>query len=302
MIIKSETLQALRTMVRGEFQARMSQLGPKEDYKKLVTIIPSNTAQNTYAWLGKFPKLREWIGARVVKSMAEHGYTITNRKFESTLGIERSDIEDDNLGVYRPLAQAQADAVVDFFNLEVATLLKNGFAALCYDGQNFFDTDHPVFPNEDGTGGAVATSNIIGGAAGTPWYLVNLDGVLKPFILQQRTAPEFDELIDPKSDTVFTNDQFQFGVRYRGNFGYGFWQQAVASKDTLNAANFVLAKNRMAGFTADGGSPLGIRPTHLVVPQSLESAAQDLIDKQNLAGGESNIHYKAVEIVVSPWL
>jgi len=302
MIIKADTLQALRTMVRGEFQARMAQLGPKEDYKKLVTIVPSTTAQNTYAWMGKFPKLRKWIGARVVKSMSEHGYAITNEKFESTLGIDRTDIEDDNLGVYRPLAQAEADAVVDFFNLEVFNLLKNGFAALCYDGQNFFDTDHPIYPNEDGTGVAVATSNIITpAAAGTPWYLVNLEGVLRPFILQQRSAPEFDELTDPKSDSVFTNDQFQFGIRYRGSFGYGFWQQAVASKDTLNAANFVSAKNRMAGFTADGGAPLGIRPTHLVVPQSLEATAKELL-KQNLAGGESNIHYNAVELIVSPWL
>jgi phage major head subunit gpT-like protein len=302
MIVKAEVLQNLRTMVRAEYQSRLSQLGPKETYKSLVTIISSNTAQNTYAWLGKFPKLREWIGARVIKAMAEHGYAITNKKFESTLGVERTDIEDDNLGIYKPLAQAEADAVVDFFNEQVALLLTGGFASLCYDGQFFFDTDHPVYPNVDGTGDAVATSNIVGAGTGTPWYLLNLDGVLRPLILQQRTAPEFDELSDTKSDNVFLNDQFLYGIRYRGNFGYGFWQQAVASKLDLTAANFQAAKDKMASFTADGGSKLGIRPTHLVVPQSLESAANDLINKANLAGGESNVYYHAVEVIVNPWL
>ena len=31
-------------------------------------------------------------------------------------------------------------------------LLASGFAASCYDGQFFFDIDHPVYGNEDGTG------------------------------------------------------------------------------------------------------------------------------------------------------
>ncbi|MEX6732518.1 Mu-like prophage major head subunit gpT family protein [Pseudomonas aeruginosa] len=47
-------------------------------------MIPSTTASNTYGWLGQFPKLREWIGQRVIKDMAAQGYQITNKLFEST--------------------------------------------------------------------------------------------------------------------------------------------------------------------------------------------------------------------------
>ena len=43
-------------------------------------------------------------------------------------------------------------------------LLKTGGSTLCYDGQFFFDTDHPVFPNVDGTGTAVLVSNVAAGA------------------------------------------------------------------------------------------------------------------------------------------
>ena len=37
-------------------------------------VSPSSNAQNTYGWLGQFPKLREWVGDRVFRNMKEEGY------------------------------------------------------------------------------------------------------------------------------------------------------------------------------------------------------------------------------------
>ncbi|MCG6541625.1 Mu-like prophage major head subunit gpT family protein [Pseudomonas sp. KSR10] len=34
-------------------------------FKEIATVVPSATASSTYGWLGQFPKLREWMGARV---------------------------------------------------------------------------------------------------------------------------------------------------------------------------------------------------------------------------------------------
>jgi hypothetical protein len=65
MIITNETLQNLRTMVRGEFATQMAALFATELMdKKLATGIQSNTRSNTYGWLGDFPALREWVGGR----------------------------------------------------------------------------------------------------------------------------------------------------------------------------------------------------------------------------------------------
>jgi phage major head subunit gpT-like protein len=273
-------------------------------YTQLATIVTSNTSSNTYGWLGDFPHIREWIGDRVVKDIKESAYALANKLYESTLGVKRTDIEDDNLGIYRPLSRAQADEVIKFFNRMISKLLSEGFTGLCYDGQPFFDDSHPVYPNADGTGTADDVSNIVGGASasGKPWFLVSLDGVLRPFILQQRTAPELDEINDPKNDTVFMKDQYLFGIRYRGNFGYGFWQQAVASKDALSAANYQAARLKMQTFKRDGGDPLGINPTHLVVDPSNEAAARAILEKQYLSGGESNVNFNTAKLIVSPWL
>jgi phage major head subunit gpT-like protein len=115
-----------------------------------------------------------------------------------------------------------------------------------------------------------------------PWFLLSLDSVLKPFILQQRSAPEMDEITDTKNESVFMKDKYLFGVRYRGNFGYGFWQQAVASKASLTPANYQAARLLMQTAKRDGGDPMGIRPTRLVVDPTNEAAARRFILVQYL--------------------
>jgi phage major head subunit gpT-like protein len=305
MIITNATLQALRTMVRQEFATQMAELQKTNPlYAQLATLILSNTTTNTYGWLGNFPHLREWIGDRVVKDINEMAYQIVNKKYEATLGIDRTHIEDDNIGMYRTQARSMAQEYIDFLNRKIAELLAGGFSSLCYDGQNFFDTDHPVYPNADGTGDEVTASNIIGTGSetGAPWYLVALSGVLKPFILQQRSAPEMEEITDTKNDNVFMKDQYLYGIRYRGNFGYGFWQQAIACKGELTVANYQAARTKMQTFKRDGGDPLGVVPTHLVVDPTNEAAGRALLEMQFDTGGGSNPNYHTATLIVSGWL
>ncbi|MDR2096748.1 MAG: Mu-like prophage major head subunit gpT family protein, partial [Treponema sp.] len=253
-------------------------------------------------WLGQFPNLREWVGDRVVKNISESAYQIVNKKYEATLGVERAHIEDDNMGMYRVLSREMADAVQRFFESQISELLTGGFTSLCYDGQPFFDTEHPLYPNIDGTGEASGVSNIIGTGTGAAWFLLSLAGSLKPLILQQRTNPEFAEITDTKNDTVFIKDQYLYGVRYRGSFGYGLWQQAVASKTALTAANYEAARLRMRTFKRDGGEPMGIVPTHLVVDPTNESAARAILEKEFLASGESNVNFHTAKLIVAEWL
>ncbi len=246
--------------------------------------------------------MREWVGDRVINDMKEFAYAIENKKYEATLGIDRTDIEDDNLGQYRVLAQTQGQETVDFFWRQIAKLITDGFSALCYDGQNFFDTDHPVYENPDGTGSNTQTSNILGSGSGKPWFLLDLNRPLKPFIMQERFAPEFDEIKDTQNETVFMKDKYLYGIRYRGNWGYGLWQQAVASKEELSPDNFQKAYGMMETFKRDGGDPLGLRPTHLIVDASNRAAAESILLKQNLTGGESNINYNRVKLIVCHWM
>jgi phage major head subunit gpT-like protein len=290
-------------MVRGEFAAQMAALGAEAVYQRLATVILSNTGSNTYGWLGQFPQMREWVGERVVRDIAESAYTIVNKTYEATLEVKRTDIEDDNLGIYRPLAASMAFESERFFSQSIADLMADGFNGLCYDGQPFFDTEHPVYPNTDGTGGPGAASNIAGspGASGRPWFLLSLAGPLRPFIIQRRSDPELDEITDPKNSAVFMRDVYLYGIRYRGNFGYGLWQQAVASRLDLDPDSYNAARLAMRSFRRDGGAPLGMRPTHLVVDPSNEAAARALLEMQFNSGGGSNPNYHTAELLVVDW-
>jgi len=302
MIITNAALNALRTALREEFKRRMSELDADPVWKLLSTLIPSNTASNTYGWLGAFPQMREWVGDRVIRNMSEHAYQIDNEKWESTLGVARTHIEDDNLGMYRAMARHMADEYARFMNRHMAKLIADGFENLCFDGQPFFSDSHPVHPNTDGSGDPADVSNIIGAGTGKPWALLCLSGSLKPFITQRRTAPEFEEITDTRNDNVFMKDQYLYGIRYRGSWGYGLWQQAVGSKAALTTANYETARLRMQTFKRDGGDPLGIVPTHLIVDPTNESAARAILSRELINGGESNPNYKTAELVVVPHL
>lgn len=307
-IITSPLLASMRVGFGKTFEDATAK-APSQ-WQLAATHVPSTAKSTTYGWLGQYPNLREWVGSRTVKSMQEHGYSITNKLYEGTVGVQRTDIEDDNLGVYTPLLAEMGYAAATHPDELVFGLLGKGTATLCFDGQNFFDVDHPVYPNVDGTGEAITVSNLIDPAAGnplTPWYILDSSRPLKPLIFQERTKPEMLAVTDPKQDHVFTQDEYLYGVRYRCNAGFGFWQQAVCCRDTLNAANFGKALALMQGYKADGGRPLGLgrggkAGTLLVVPSALYSAALDVVNVQLINGGESNKWYDAATIINCAWL
>ena len=295
-------LQSLKTVIKHEFNNAYGRLSPDSFYNKVCTNIASNSASNTYDLLGDFPEFSEWVSARQIKNMKEHSYTVSNKNYEATLGVKRMDLENDNLGTYRIKASRQAEAAVEFFNSSAAKLLKDGESNLCYDGQNFFDTEHPVYENADGSGNNTQASNIYGAGSSEAWYLLDLSKSLKPFIMQQREALKMESITKPNSEYVFVNDAYMFGSSWRGAFCYGFWQQALMSKEELTADNFEKAYAQMRKVTKDGGRKMGIKPTHIIVPPDLQSKAESIFNVANNAAGAGNINYKKVEIIVCDFL
>ncbi|GAB4458860.1 MAG: hypothetical protein OHK0029_20650 [Armatimonadaceae bacterium] len=63
------------------------------------------------------------------------------------------------------------------------------------------------------------------------WHVFDCSHAVKPFLIQQRIAPEFTALdgTDGESETAFLRDLYLYGVRSRDNAGYGLWQYAYKS-------------------------------------------------------------------------
>lgn len=296
MLINANTLSAMYRGFKTTFQNAYDAAPVMLD--KIATTVPSSTAIEDYGWMGAIPGMREWVGDRVIHNLSMHTYAIKNKSFELTMGVDRDKIEDDQLGIFTPMAaQMGHEARVQPDKL-VWGLLAKGFETLCYDGQNFFDPDHPVL-GEDGK--PYSVSNMQAGG-GNPWFLIDGSRPIKPIIWQNRKAPRFTALNREEDANVFMRKEYLYGVDMRGNAGFSLWQMAFGSKAELNAANFEAAQQAMMSVKKDGGEPLGIRPTLMLVGSSNLAAAKKVIEAQLINGGDSNINYKAVDLLAVPWL
>lgn len=301
MIVTSEALRSFFNSIKVIFNDGMK---AESQWGKVATEVKSSSGSNVYAWLSKFPKMREWIGERVLKSMKTSDYTLHNRKFEATVDVDRADFEDDNLGIYKPIFEQMGQSAVEHIDENVFAALADGFTKVCFDGKPYFSAEHPLYPNVDGTGDAGAQSNCLNPTVTdkSPWFVIDASKPMKPVIYQNRSEAELHAITDVNNDKVFMLDKYLFGSRARRAFGYSYPQLAVGCRDSLTAANFEAAVELLESQKTDGNRPLGIKATTLVVPPNLKSAAKKIVDAQLLSNGASNINYKSVEIVVSPYL
>lgn len=112
-------------------------------YPRISTEVPSTARQEEYNWLGRVPRMREWLGERMVQNLSAYSYTIKNLDWEATVAIDRNDVEDDAVGIYTPMLRALADAAATHPDELLFDLIANGFTNACYDGRPFYDTTHP---------------------------------------------------------------------------------------------------------------------------------------------------------------
>lgn len=296
MIINQSSLSILFQGFSAFFSKGLESAPPH--HLDVAMKTPSGAREEVYPWLGQFPSMREWIGARVANNLAVHSFAIKNRDFESTIAVSRNDIEDDRYNVFGPILTEMGEAAGEHPNQLVFGLIAAGFATLCYDGQNFFDTEHPVGNQE---GASVSVSNFQGGS-GTPWYLFDTSRAIKPIIYQERKPVQFVKKDAASDDNVFFEKEYLYGADGRSNVGFGLWQLAYASKETLSAANYKAARAAMMAFRGENGRPLNIKPTLLVVPPSLEEEALQILNAETLSAGESNVWKGTAKLITTAWL
>lgn len=119
----------------------------------LVMRTTSDQASENYAWLGAPPAMHEFIGKRKLESLPEVSFSISNKDHEANLVIKSKDMRRDKLGMIQTRVNQLADRVNDYPATLLSTLILNGGAALAYDGQYFFDTDH-----SEGSSGTLSNS------------------------------------------------------------------------------------------------------------------------------------------------
>jgi phage major head subunit gpT-like protein len=297
MNITAPVLSALQQGFNAAFLSGFGSVTPS--WPQVAMRVPSTAALENYGWMKELPGMREWVGQRVILNLEATGAQLKNKHYEHTIGVDRNAIEDDKLGIFGPMFSIQGEIVARHPDQLVWGLLPTGFSTLGFDGQYYFDTDHVGYTE---AGVETVWSNT-GGGAGAPWFLMDLSrNFMKPLIFQDRKAAEFVSLNRSTDTNVFMDRQFMFGVDARHVAGFGFHQLAYGSKATLDTAAFVAARLALETQRRPDGSPLPVQATHLVCGPSRRAEAEVILLKAFLAGGETNVNYKAVELVINPWL
>lgn len=129
-----------------------------DEWKATAMLTQSITAKEKYVWLSKMPMLRKWFGDKQIDQIAAHDYSIENENYEVTVELDRDNVKDDSVGIYRPLVEMAGYAAKTHPNEIVDALKNNAFANTCFDGQYYYDTDHDVAGSSVSNKGTAALS------------------------------------------------------------------------------------------------------------------------------------------------
>ena len=120
-------------------------------YKEAITywprfaeLAPAGTETMIFNWIAQFPKMRKWIGEKVMNNLKARAYPLTPDDWENTYWVDRNKIADDQTGIFTKAPEMQAQVGARWPEDLVTTALINGTTALGYDGAAFFSANHPV--------------------------------------------------------------------------------------------------------------------------------------------------------------
>jgi phage major head subunit gpT-like protein len=143
-VITKEVIQDLQVGFNRIYQTAWTRAEPK--LAEIATDVPSTTAINTYGWMAKLLKMRKWEGPRIIQNLKSHAYQVENDDYEVTVGVDRNNIEDDQLGIYNHLFTDLGAQVKLWKDPILKTALQAGTTALGFDGVPMFSASHPLNP------------------------------------------------------------------------------------------------------------------------------------------------------------
>lgn len=292
MDVTKTALAALNTGITTAFNTRLT--GVETTFGRIAMTVNSTTRDQVYPKLSELGPMREWVGERFIERLETDGFAIRNRKFEKTIAVGVDDIADDQVGIYTPIASDMGQTAAELPDDLVWEQLEKGFDTPHYDGQFFFDTDHPVL---DKDGNEVSVSNF-GGGTGAAWYLVDDTRVIRPIIFQDREKAKITPKTSLTDDNVFHRDEFLWGAKRRCAAGFGAWQLVYASRQPLTAESYAAARQAMIAMRGHRGRKLNLKPKLLVVSASNESAGREILTAERNAAGATNVWRNTAELMV----
>ncbi len=135
--------------------------------------------------------VHEWVDERHKSKIEHKDHEVLVKRWANAISLKLDDLDDEtmNLGQYNLLISEMADDFDEHKHLLFIDLILGGFAGaigLAYDGQYFFDTDHPI-----GKTGSTQSNKDTVAFADTALYtaIKTMEGMKKPNGLHANISP-----------------------------------------------------------------------------------------------------------------
>lgn len=144
-MLESARLNAARIGLSAIFQASFNAVNESALwYQMLATETKSDGESVLHYFQDVFPRLSKWVGSRTFNNVKLQDYLLENEEFQGGFQIPTKVIEDDKLGAFNQATQNLGRSARLWPNDLVKAALIAGETSICYDGQYFFDSDHPL--------------------------------------------------------------------------------------------------------------------------------------------------------------
>lgn len=231
----------------GEFYATLEQDLGTSWINRISNYFTSDQESETYKWLGMSPSMREWVGGRLAKGFRENGLTITNKLFEGTIEVLKSEIDRDKTGQVMVRVREMAQRANSHWAKLMSQLIIDAESKLCYDGQFFFDTDHAE--GDSGTQSNDITYDVTTTTAPTPGEMESaiLQSIQQILTLKDDQGEPLNE--EARSFMVMVPVSFMASVA-------GALKADVIVDSSVSRSNRILHLGSLGGF----GIELAINP------------------------------------------
>jgi len=267
----------IRRTAEGAFYTSLAARKPSIDIGALISTDSSTGSSKDYGWWGMPSLPREWVGPRQHKALRSYTDNLIPKRWEITVDVDRSTLEDDqtmqlSLGqVGAALAERAQEHVIKRFT-EVMEAGNAGSIDTSWDGQFYFDTDHSF-----GNSGTV--DNDLTGAAATG------------------TDPTAAEAQAALGDTIeamlaFPNDQGDpAGGDATAPFVIMIPPSYLTAYVTAFAAGGALSGGAIPGFDVSGVTG-AFRGSRVVINPYLANADRTYVFRPTLAGAVGPFIFK----------
>lgn len=171
-------LRNANTMIRSAWSSAPT------PFAAYTTTVPTDSETFEDGWIGRMPKMREWLGPRVVHSPGPQTYSVTVQNWENTYGIDEFLFDDTKFGIYYPMIadlglQGKRQPGFVIRDMLENTGSQTGARQNGLDGLTYFNTAHLVniyksslgtYSNDFRGGFAVGSVTVGGALSGTALF------------------------------------------------------------------------------------------------------------------------------------